>query len=925
MRFLGRCAVNVIVIVTLLLSWGHAPAAQAQDDPDKFLAQLIAQMTPEATIGQLFVVAFPGTDTSATSDIRDLILNYHIGGVILSTSNGNIANSTNTPTQVATLTASLQNLARSAASVPGAGGRTLPFIPLFIALEQDGNGPPNTPLHGGMTPLPSAMSLGATWKGEYAAAAGQIAGAELAATGVNLLIGPSLNVLETPRPASAATGVNLFGGDPYWVGVMGQNYVRGLRTGSQGRVAAVYKHFPGQGSVTDVGGEVDKSLEELKKVELAPFLSTLQPATGESRALADALMTSHVRYRGFFGNIRQRTAPISIDSQAMQALLALPDVKAWRDSGGVLVSSPLGAPIVRRYYATQTMTFPAQRLAQDALQAGNDVLVLSDFGLTGLWPEQFANIKSTIKFFQEKYSTDLTFKARVDDAVARILRLKLRLYPGFDPASVAVNSDKAAVAVGSARATTSQVAQDSLTLLSPAAATLTEKPLPVPTNQDSILIFTDDRTFKECANCQARPLLATDAIQQAVARLYSSRVDTARITSLSLSNLGAFLSGTAPAGSPDVGAALNGANWVVFATLDTDATVPQSAALKQLVSQRPNLLSNKKVIIFAFDVPYDLEPDVIARATAVYALYGRTDPFVEAAVRALFGEAKLQGYPPVDVDAIRYQLIVQTEPNPSQIIELFVGDAPKDATATPVPAAVKMGDTLKLRTGTILDRNGHPVPDGTQVTFTRTFSQNVELAPLVAATRSGVASISFVLDRIGPLRVRASSEPAMTSVTLQLPVGEQPSQPTIILPPTPTTQPTATATLTPAPTPTATPTPAPGANQPPTLPPRVGWTDLFMAVVGVIVTGGAGYWSGWTRRRSSEAQADAISRAARRGLWSVVAGLIGYVLYGIGAPGADLARALFGGWAALLVALIGGAIPVLARFGVAEVRNQKSG
>jgi hypothetical protein len=96
-----------------------------------------------------------------------------------------------------------------------------------------------------------------------------------------------------------------------------------------------------------------------------------------------------------------------------------------------------------------------------------------------------------------------------------------------------------------------------------------------------------------------------------------------------------------------------------------------------------------------------------------------------------------------------------------------------------------------------------------------------------------------------------------------------------------------------------------------------------MAVVGVIVTGGVGYWTGWTRRRSGEAQADAISRAAQWGLWSVVAGLIGYVLYGIGAPGADLARTLFGGWAALLVALICGAIPVLARLGPqrSEIRN----
>jgi len=923
MRTFARCALNIIVVLVLLLSLGRVSPARAQDDPNKFLAQLIAQMTPEATVGQLFVVAFPGTDTSTTSDISDLILNYHIGGVVLSANNGNIVNSANTPTQVATLTASLQGLARAATNVAGTGGRTSPYIPLFIALEQDGNGPPNAPLSGGMTPLPSAMSLGATWKGEDAAAVGKVVGTELGAVGVNLLIGPSLDVLDAPHPSTAEPGVNVFGGDPYWVSVMGQNYVRGLHAGSP-RVAAVFEHFPGQGSLAEAGDEVDKSLEELKKVELVPFLSVVQPAAGEPRALADALMTSHVRYRGFDGNIRTRTAPISVDAQAMLALLALPEVKAWRESGGVLVSSPLGAPLIRRYYAPQTMSFPAQRVAQDALQAGNDVLVLSDFGLTGSWSEQLANIKSTIKFFQEKYATDLTFKALVDNAVARILRLKVRLYPGFDSTTVIVNPAAVPAAVGPSRATALQVAQDALTLLAPSAATLAEKPLSVPTPQDSILIFTDDRPYKECANCPARPLVATDALQQAITRLYPGRVDAARIASLSFGNLSAFLSGTVPAGSPDVGGALGAANWVVFAALNTDPASPQSAVLKQLVAQRPNLLASKKVIIFAFDVPYDLEPDVIAKATAVYALYGRTDPFIEVAARALFGEAKSQGSPPVNVDAIHYQLIVQTEPNPSQIIRLFIGEAPKEPAATPVPVAIKVGDTLQLRTGAIVDRNGHPVPDGTQVTFTRTFSQNVELPPLVAPTRNGVATASFVLDRIGPLRVRALSEPAMTSVTLLLTVAEQPSEPRTILPPPPTSQPTATATSTPAPTPTSSPTPAPVTTSRTGAPRRVGWGDLMMAVAGVVITGGAGYWMQRTRKHHGKTNADVLARAGQVGLWSVLAGLAGYVLYGVGAPGADLARAVFGGWAALLVAVVCGAVPVIVEFRISDFKSQSA-
>ena len=46
--------------------------------------------------------------------------------------------------------------------------------------------------------------------------------------GINLLMGPSLDVLFTPRPeASGDLGSRAFGGDPYWVGQMGAAYIRG--------------------------------------------------------------------------------------------------------------------------------------------------------------------------------------------------------------------------------------------------------------------------------------------------------------------------------------------------------------------------------------------------------------------------------------------------------------------------------------------------------------------------------------------------------------------------------------------------------------------------------------------------------------------------------------------------------------------------
>jgi len=207
------------------------------------------------------------------------------------------------------------------------------------------------------------------------------------------------------------------------------------------------------------------------------------------------------------------------------------------------------------------------------------------------------------------------------------------------------------------------------------------------------------------------------------------------------------------------------------------------------------------------------------------------------------------------------------------------------------------------------------VPDGTQVTFSRTFSQSTELPSLFATTRNGVATVSFPLDRIGPLRVRAASEPAMMSYVLQLAVAEQPSAPTIIAPPTPTPVPTATWTSTPVPTPTPTPSPTP---QPPTGTLRRSYwvepKDVALAVIGVVVAGVAGFGLQLLSRRKGEDEADAIARAVRWGLWSIAAGLSGYILYGLGAPGSRLVRSVLGAWSALGVALVFGATPMASWF-----------
>src|SRR5690606_26159627 len=103
---------------------------------------------------------------------------------------------------------------------------------------------------------------------------------------------------------------------------------------------------------------VDKSLQELRRIELAPFFTVTGARPGSSPDITDALMTSHIRYRGFQGdNIRQFTAPISFDPTGLRTILALPEFDAWREQG-LMVSDALGVPAVRKYFDPTLQRFP---------------------------------------------------------------------------------------------------------------------------------------------------------------------------------------------------------------------------------------------------------------------------------------------------------------------------------------------------------------------------------------------------------------------------------------------------------------------------------------------------------------------------------------------------------------------------------------
>ena len=781
-----------------------AGGAHAQTPtPSPQARALLDSMTPEERVGQLFLVTFSGTNTGKESQIYDLIASRHVGGVILLSENNNFVAEPDTISSAHQVIADLQAIEWDAANVDTSLHGA--YVPLLIGISQEGDGVPDDQILSGMTPLPNEMAVGATWKTENAMQVGSVLGAELSAIGFNLYLGPSLDVVESPNPSARSDlGTRVFGGDPYWVGEMGQAYVSGLHTGSGNRMIVVVKHFPGRGgsdrSPEEEVATVRKSLEQLKQVELFPFFAVA--ASTDAVAVTDGLLLSHIRYQGFQGNIRATTRPVSFDASALSAILALPQFSTWRGNGGLIVSDDLGSKAVREFYSLGGESFSPRLVARDAFLAGNDLLYLGNI-TTDEFEDSYSATLRILDAFAQEYRNDQVFAQLVDAAVTRILAQKLRMYPTLDLQTV-VPFKSGLDAIGASGQVSLDIARNAATLISPDPQELnTLLPAP-PTTSDRIVFLTDVSHYKQCSTCNEYDSLAVDSFQRTVLRLYgpdgSGQVLRSRVASFSLNDLVALLDGTA---DTNIESSLSNASWVVLSL--SDVGTGQLNALRRFFSERPNLIRNKNVILFSFTAPYYLDATDISKLTAYYALYSKQPAFVDVAARILFQQVSLQGASPVSIPAVGYDLIAQTQPDPEQVIPLQLDQVEQpvidgDGTFTPEPTATpfyKIGASISVRAGPILDRNLHIVPDGTVVLFTMSTSDEVGsiLKQVEATTLDGMARASFVIDKPGKVEVRAISERAILSDVLQFNATSEGVAVTVIAPVISTPEP-------PVPTPT---------------------------------------------------------------------------------------------------------------------------
>jgi beta-N-acetylhexosaminidase len=235
---------------------------------------------------------------------------------------------------------------------------------LFVATDHEGGR--IVMLGVGTTIFPDNLAVGTAGEETFAAKQGLFEARELRRLGVDLNLGPVLDVLtETYSPN---IGIRSYGKDPAVVSRYGVARIRGMQRGG---LASCPKHFPGKGhSPLDAHlrlPRIDSSWEEMEAVHLRPFREAI--AAG-----VPCVMTSHPVYPKLDPANVPATFSRVIVEDYLRGRLGFRGVIVSDDleMGAVAESCPIGEAAVRAAGAGHDLllvchTESAQRRSAEAL------------------------------------------------------------------------------------------------------------------------------------------------------------------------------------------------------------------------------------------------------------------------------------------------------------------------------------------------------------------------------------------------------------------------------------------------------------------------------------------------------------------------------------------------------------------------------
>jgi beta-glucosidase len=377
------------------------------------VASLLSRMTLEQKVGQMIQAEIK---SASPEDVR----RYHLGSVLNGGGSfpGNDARAT-----AADWSALADRYYRASMSVDGG----LPAIPVIWGVDA---------VHGhnnlfGAVLFPHNIGLGATRDPALVEAIGAAVARDVRQTGIGWVFAPTLAVVQDPRWGRSYEG---FSQDPAMVRLLGQAFVAGLQ-GAPGatdqlgpqRVVATAKHFIGDGG-TDGGvdqGDNTASEEVLRDRDAAGYYGALS-------ADVQTVMVSFSSWQG-----RKLHASRYLITDVLKGRMGFDGfvVSDWNAISQVPGCSNVSCP--------------------DAINAGID-MIMAPNDWKGLYDNIILQVRSGV-----------IPQARIDDAVSRILRVKLRagLFEQGLPSALDGSARDGAIASAAERQLARQAVRQSLVLL----------------------------------------------------------------------------------------------------------------------------------------------------------------------------------------------------------------------------------------------------------------------------------------------------------------------------------------------------------------------------------------------------------------------------------------------------------------------------
>jgi beta-N-acetylhexosaminidase len=326
--------------------------------------------------GQLVIAGFAGH--AIPVDLQLVAREFDLGGIILFSRN------VESPEQVAEIAREAQSLTRE--------------VPLWVSVDQEGGRVAR--LRAPFTVWPPMMTLGRSGDEQLAVRFARVLAAELRAVGITLDYTPVLDILTNPK--NPAIGDRALGERAEDVARLGRVLIETLQ--AEG-IAACGKHFPGHGD-TAVDSHLDLPLVEhppdrLEAVELVPFRAAIEAGVA-------AIMTAHLLIPALDEERPATLSPAVVDGLLKQTL----------GFGGLVLSDDLDMKAISARYSTADATGAA-------IAAGCDAVLLCGTDAEA----QFGAIEGLV-YAVEKGTLPLK---RVEDALARHLRVKERFLGGRRP------------------------------------------------------------------------------------------------------------------------------------------------------------------------------------------------------------------------------------------------------------------------------------------------------------------------------------------------------------------------------------------------------------------------------------------------------------------------------------------------------------